>query len=152
MAALARSGGRGMAVVVVVSSQRENYDAIADMLRGLGVESSWQREAGGAGGEVDVVVFDGWEQVSAPLAGKNGIEPVRLVLMDFPRAEDFERAEKEGIAAVLARPVMMADLVAAFGNAESHEAGPLACAAGLCESGSVRDGTPQRAFPTVSAR
>jgi hypothetical protein len=130
-----RDCGRA-ATAVVCSSRRTNYEAIADMLQQVGVEPVWQSEDGGCGAAADVVLFDGWEHVGRVSQSEvnlpNGHVPGRILLLHFPREEDYARAAREGIPEVLKVPLLLPDLATALGIRRAAP-GPLACASGLCE-------------------
>ena len=119
---------------VVYSSRRANYEGVADMMRQLGVQSVCEGEVGARVGKVDVIIFDGWEQVSSLndrfLDRQDGVAPPRVLLLHFPREEDFERARREGIEAVVAKPALLTDLAGALGMGVSNAAGSVACASG----------------------
>jgi hypothetical protein len=69
----------------------------------------------------EVVVFDGWEQVSAfekeSLSQKGQPHVRRILLLHFPRPEDRDRAREASIDAVLGQPLSLADLRSALGSA-----------------------------------
>ena len=122
---------RSRARVAVFSSRRANYEAIADMLQQLGFESVWQNERGECSATVDVVVFDGWENVRTGCDAGN--RPPRVVLLHFSREEDFVRAREAGIGTVLQVPLLLCDLAETFHRILHNAAEPCTCASGLCE-------------------
>jgi len=107
----------------IVTSLRANYEASADTLGRLGIESAWQREPDGRSRRgCDCVRRMGTRQATANESG--GIGPVRLLLMHFPHCEDLERANREGIAAVVAQPALLTDLAEAIRIAMPNAAIP----------------------------
>src|SRR5262249_38238548 len=96
------------AKATVFSSRRENDEAIADMLQRLGLDLVSQSEVGEFGAAVDVAVFDGWESVGTDCYAGN--RPPRVLLLHFPRDEDFVRAKEAGIDAVSQMPLLLSDL------------------------------------------
>lgn len=123
------------AKATVFSSRLENYEAIADMLQRLGLDLVLQSEVGEFGAAVDVVVFDGWENVGTDCYAGNG--PPRVLLLHFPREEDFVRAKKAGINVVLQTPLLLNDLAGTLDRMVHNAGGPLACASFLYEEGCV---------------
>ncbi len=116
---------------IVVSPRRANYEAIAELLQQFGITCVWQGEPVELGQAADVVVFDGWEQVAAQRDGATGQRPVSMLLLHFPDAEDFERAEREGILAVVALPLLLTDVADALSKALSIVPVSLAGVSGL---------------------
>jgi hypothetical protein len=53
--------------------------------------------------ECDAVVHDGWERIDLRAAAP------RVLLLHFPRPEDMSRAERLGISAVIAQPMLLSD-------------------------------------------
>jgi hypothetical protein len=116
---LHRNGIR-VARAIVLSSRRANYEAIADLLQQIGLESLWQSQADCYVEAVDVMVFDGWEQVARVWQRETdhqvGFLPPRILLVHFPREEDYARAAREGIAEVVKVPLLLPDLATALNN------------------------------------
>jgi len=97
---------------LVQTSRRELYETLADGLEHLGASSIWQERASARqAAAADVLVCDGWEQAAL----SRGKQP-RLLLLHFPRRDDERRAAKEGNAAIVAMPFVLADLAAALGS------------------------------------
>ncbi len=134
LATLVRDRNR-TARAAVYSACRENHEAIADMLRQLGVESVSSSGADADVGVIDVMVFDGWELVSAhggsPRKERGVNSPPRMLLMHFPRDGDYARAIEEGIDIVLKLPALLSDMATSLEQILRPAGGPLACAAGL---------------------
>ena len=105
-----------VAKAAIFSSRRTSCEAIADMLQQLGIESVWQSEADACVGAVDIVVFDGWEQLAAHDSrssnGRDGGFSPQVLLLHFPRGEDYERAASSAITAILTLPLLLSDLAA----------------------------------------
>jgi hypothetical protein len=115
----------------VLSSRRESFEAIAEILQQLGMASVWRSGADESDAAADVVVSDGWESVSSGCyAGKR---PPRLLLLHFPREEDFVRAKEAGIDAVAQMPLLLSDLAGTLDKMVRNAGGLLACGSGLCE-------------------
>ena len=100
--------GNRVRTAAVFSRSRATYEAIADLLQRLAINSIWQNETAASGIAADVLVCDGWEEV--PTNGRLHLILPRLLLLHFPRGEDHVRAAREGIAAVLAWPLLITDL------------------------------------------
>ena len=104
-------GGRS---VTICTDCRASFDVLADACRFLGLNSNWSvksaldREIKSS----DLLLLDGWqnEQATESVAGAS----LRMLLLDFPRPEDERRAAELGFAAVIARPLLLSDLVAAL--------------------------------------
>src|SRR5262245_29935424 len=116
------------ATAAVFSNRQVNYEAIADLLQQAGVESVRQIESGENVSTADAVVFDGWENVCTD--SYTGNRSPRVLLLPFPREEDFVRARDAGIDAVLQTPVLLSDLAGTLNGIVHHAPGPLACASG----------------------
>ena len=88
----------------------------AALLQG-GYRSVWER--GKAIGESAPVAFrliDGWQSLPDETS-----EPT-VLLLSFPRLEDFERARPAGVDMIVAQPMLMPDLFAALAAAASRAA------------------------------
>jgi hypothetical protein len=136
MTSSVESGSSLCRKAVVLSSRQSNYEAIADLLQRLGVEVVGKDKLD----ECDVAVVDGWEEFFPPLECRDGRRLPRVVILHFAGDEDWERARREGIEAVIAQPALLADLEKAVEMAISRASGayrfaavPEAGAAGLCE-------------------
>ena len=89
----------------IYTESRLTFDTLEDVLVQLGMRATW-RSAGEqpAPPQADVVLLDGWDQVPAVPSRKS------ILLLHFPRPQDDARAAQLGIAAVLAQPMLLADL------------------------------------------
>ena len=105
---------RVVASALICTASQTTYQSVADALETLGVRSHWQYSLSAAViPPVDLVVFDGWEQVLSNqelVTGGGPVLPRRLLLLDFPRAGDLGRAAELGMDAILAQPLLLADL------------------------------------------
>jgi hypothetical protein len=95
---------------------RTSYDVLADACRALGLHPSWKAESEQTQVSSDLLLIDGWRN-DQPAAGA----VLRVLLLDFPRPEDARRAAELGFAAVIAKPLLLSDLVAARSGADWHE-------------------------------
>jgi hypothetical protein len=95
-------------MVGIRSQRRECFQSLADACHALGLSSSWHNEVERP---ADVLLINGW---ASDLTVPQTSQPPRILLLDFPRPEDSQRAADLGFAAVLAQPLMLADLAAAL--------------------------------------
>jgi hypothetical protein len=123
--ALLKPGSDRAITAAVFSGRRANYEAIADLLQQLAINSIWSNEATASVATADLLIFDGWEEVS--ISGRLPAALPRLLLLHFSRREDHERAAREGFTAVLAIPVLITDLAQALRKAILNAAGTLVC-------------------------
>lgn len=121
--ALCRRAG-GLAAIATAS--RETFSTLADAAWAAGLRSVWQQPGAPPQSELaDVLLVDGWgchaQTATPPAAG-----PPSILLLDWPRAADLERAAGLGIGVVLAKPWLLTDLLAAIdllaGNIRSRAA------------------------------
>ncbi len=110
-------------LALVAASCRASYEAIADMVATLGMRPVWLNAVNRFDNPVDLLVFDGWEQVAASSAYFADIKAPRVLLTHFPRHEDFERARQEKIGAVIGHPLIFSDLAQAIASIRSAPAG-----------------------------
>lgn len=110
--AVLRASRAGLAAIV--THRRETYASLADALWIAGLRSVWQQpdlplQHRGA----DLTFFDGWESCQASAAGPGDAtsRPPAILLADWPRPADLQRAQSHGIAQVLARPLLVTDLL-----------------------------------------
>jgi hypothetical protein len=99
-------------MALVRTNSRLTFESIADALAQLGMKAVWRCGADRSALAAIVEICDGWEQLPAAETAL----PCVLVL-HFPRPDDVLRAQSLGIAAVVAQPLLMADLAAALGAA-----------------------------------
>jgi hypothetical protein len=101
------------ATAAVCTESRTTFESIADALALFGIDSTFAYESPSS--SVDLVIIDGWEH-SVPsrqsAAGSVATSPPRVLFAHFPREIDFARAADMGIAAVVAQPLVLADLAA----------------------------------------
>lgn len=103
--------------VAVLSSDRLLAQALTAMLKGLGFQASHVEPGRPLPVEVQAVVMDGWQAVQEHSRALHAAstpprlkEVPHLLLLPFPRLEDLTKAQAAGFAAVLAQPVLLADL------------------------------------------
>jgi hypothetical protein len=96
--------------LAIHASTWTDYQGLAGVCHSLGIKTVWQNDRWPiVSSEPAYRVFHGWPAWQAwrerpePRSPKN--EPARaILLLDFPRHEDFNRAYQDGIASVLACP------------------------------------------------
>jgi hypothetical protein len=99
----------------VWTNDRTTFEALADALRSLGMNAAWHCGSAESGISPELMICDGWEQIPVD-------EPTAstcILLLHFPRPDDVLRARSRGIAAVVAQPLILADLAAAIESASS---------------------------------
>ncbi len=88
-----------------------NYRYLADAIGQLGWGAApFVVSEACAGEKCDVAVCDGWENVR----GDEEPEPRRVLVLHFPRPEDWLQARGVGIRAVVAQPLMLSELADAL--------------------------------------
>jgi hypothetical protein len=107
----ARSG-----LIAIAARSFAMADFLAAACRRCGYATAWLRPPGALRvGGAKAVVFDGSDcrgaehQELRRLAAAMAPAPL-LALLDFPRIEDFDRCRAAGAAAVLSKPLLLADL------------------------------------------
>lgn len=95
--------------VAILSDRRFIAEALADACRSMGVRVA---PAASESTACDWLLVDGWSQVTERSDAES--EPHRVLLLEFPRPDDIERASAAGFAAVLALPLALPDLAAAL--------------------------------------
>jgi hypothetical protein len=111
---------------------RAEFEALRDALRTLGVKATWPGpDVAPPQPPADLIVCDGWEHAAlpAPPDAYRAEGPPRLLLLGFPRPKDLQRAEELGFSAVLACPLLLADLAAALDRVLPQTAQPQGVAA-----------------------
>ena len=105
-------------LIGIAAAQRTMFDGLAAACRSLGKDAVWllpnlpppvQR--------VDAVIYDATLDLSTELARLSQLQsqlhaPPTVLLLDFPRERDLELAAKAGVTSILARPYLLADLMA----------------------------------------
>jgi hypothetical protein len=105
-------------LVAITTSSRDTYAALADICWAQGLRSVWQMpgwpsQSRGA----DAVIVDGWP--AAPLE-----TPKRTILLvNFLRPTNLQRAAHEEVAAVLGMPLFVPDLTQAIESLVGRPAG-----------------------------
>lgn len=94
-----------------------NYRYLADAVRQLGHQPMPRlSEALQPTDSADVVIFDGWENVSQRATGERPDGQRRILALHFPRPDDHLRAPSFYIDAILAQPLSFPDLSAALAS------------------------------------
>jgi hypothetical protein len=97
--------------VSICTDDRASYGALADACLALGLQPTRHPdEEDLVGIRPEVMLIVGWRCASR-LSLTPG-EPRRVLLLDFVRPDDVQRAGELGFAAVLAQPLLLADLAA----------------------------------------
>ena len=104
-------------LIAICSPRRSEYQALADACWAFGWRSCWQSptqppQFHGA----SLMLVDGWPSLPSELSAP------AVLLLDFPRTEDVARAVELGIRRVLARPLLVTDLLATLGDISSRSA------------------------------
>src|SRR5207244_3625342 len=107
-------------LAALCTANRQSYESLADTLHRFGLRTEWQdAPASSASNAADLFVLDGWDQLPAlPRDFPNH----SLLLLHFPRPDDVARAATLGIDAVVAQPLLLADLAAALEGTLIHTA------------------------------
>ncbi len=101
--------GRGTAVIR--TRYLVNYRYLADAVGQVGWGAvPFALSEACADEKYDVVVCDGWENVP----GDKEMTPRRVLVLHFPRPEDWARARGVGIREVVAQPLMLSELADAL--------------------------------------
>jgi hypothetical protein len=98
------SGG----TVAIRTECRATHQCLADACQALGLGAVWHAP----GEAADALLIDGWTNDFPPQSEARA--PRRILLLDFPRPEDIARAADLRFAAVIAQPLLLADLAAAL--------------------------------------
>ena len=91
----------------ISTDSRDSFFALADALKVAGLASVWHGREPPPADEPGLLLIDGWQACPAELISA---QAPALLLLDWPRPEDIERAARLGISRVLARPLRIADL------------------------------------------
>ncbi len=111
-----RASAKSQGTIAVLAASAEAGSALADACRSLGYEAIvWRELPRGAVLSISVVLWDTSASEATSLAA---VEPVRfaagkapiLALLGFPRPEQIEQAHQAGVAAVISKPFLLADL------------------------------------------
>ena len=103
-----RNGSR----VTICTGSRASFQAIADAADQLGFAAQGKPHRSGTQlPACDAIIYDGWEQADALTATP------RVLILHFPRPEDFSRAASLGIGAVVAQPMLLSDFATALERA-----------------------------------
>ena len=92
---------------IIRTESRAMYDGISDALAALGMGSVWSAAAEALPAGCELEIIDGWKNVV------DSPGPRRILLLHFPRPEDWTRAAAAGLAAVLPLPLHLAELAEA---------------------------------------
>ncbi len=102
--------------IAVAAENREAFSTLADACWAVGWRSVWQQpgmppQFAGS----DLLLIDGWANCPRELESLRPQQrplPPAVLLLDWPQQSDLDRASHLGIARVLARPLLLADLFA----------------------------------------
>ena len=118
--------------VAVVTHRAATYDVLADALQAGGFTPVWQRPSQPlAATDAAAILCDGWLCDVELSTAAESRQPAKILLLDFPRLEDQQRAEAAGYFAVVSRPFLLAELWATLDAAiaASESAAPIPTAA-----------------------
>jgi len=101
-----------LGTALVRTSSRVSFDGLRLALKACGLSAEWAGESTSA--QADLEIIDGWE--ARPAAAG----PPRILLLHFPRPDDLGRAAKFGVVAVVAQPLLIADLAQLLQRLRSH--------------------------------
>jgi hypothetical protein len=112
-------GPRPSRTATICTANQATWDYFADALMQLGCKVTAASSADKAHSPVDVLLFDGWENL--PLEERR-LEradslPKRILLLHFPRPTDQARARSLGIDAVISHAVALDELAIALDGA-----------------------------------
>jgi hypothetical protein len=108
--------------VLVCCWTRGGFDALSDALAAGGFRAVWQHPARPVAdaNRADAWLWDGWDaRAACPQAPA---ESRQVLLLDFPRLEDVQRARSSGIHEVLAKPFTLPQLWRAVEAPEAQNA------------------------------
>jgi hypothetical protein len=109
--------GQSNAAAIVCTASRATFEAIGDLLGQLRMTAQWYRTCNSSPiPRGDLFICDGWEQL--PPRDSRAPAPT-LLLLHFPRPDDETRCRHDGIAAIVAQPVLLADWAAAISKAHA---------------------------------
>lgn len=93
----------------IVTARRAIFESWQDALGTLGIRSAWQRFPEHLDtSPVDLQLIDGWQNTTNTFDEGKSLR--RLLALHFPRPDDLSRAAAQGFAAVIAQPILLADL------------------------------------------
>jgi len=95
----------------VLTNCRQSFTALADACALGGLQSVWEQPESGLDSTADIVLIDGWEAQPRLIQNETGSPPA-ILLLDWPRPDDLARAAAAGMSRVLAKPLLLADLLA----------------------------------------
>jgi len=99
------------AQALICTERKDRFESVADALAQLGWQATWSFTSSyDVSFRVDLLVCDGWEYATGLQHFANA---QRLLLLDFPRPEDYLRAADAGIEAVIGLPMLLSDLAMA---------------------------------------
>ena len=97
---------------IICTTSKPRYESLADALTPHGLHACWHSGTPAPLlPQPDLLIVDGWDQVTANI--EQATQP-RLLLLDFPRPDDHQRAAAMGLDAVLALPLLHCNLTAAL--------------------------------------
>jgi hypothetical protein len=116
------TGLRFIGNVKLVTPSRATFEAWSAALQRLGVRClDLPAGSHAASSPTDLQIIDGWDNVARAAepadSPSTSAAQSRILLLHFPRPDDIIRAASLGIAAVLAQPLLLADLAAALQGA-----------------------------------
>jgi hypothetical protein len=113
------SGGR----IAIRTSLRDNYLALADACNALGWRAEWAQAEAPLPSACELELIDGWKELSAHDGMQCGRALPRVLLIEYPRPDDFSRATALGIQAIVVRPFSLPVLMAVCAAAAPALAG-----------------------------
>jgi hypothetical protein len=106
----ARGGGR----IGIRTALRDNYLALADACTALGWRAEWAVDEAAPSSECDLELIDGWEQMLVRDEVLHGKPLPRVLLLEYPRPDGFNKAAELGVHNIVAKPFTLPVLAAAL--------------------------------------
>lgn len=108
--------------IAIHAAQYADFQGLAGVCESLGLRTLWQADQWPTiSSSPDVRIFRGWSawQTWCERIRSDDRSTPAILLLDFPRPADHQRAAAEGIAAVVALPFLAADLVQVISQIKS---------------------------------
>lgn len=93
--------------IAVSTDRRESFQALADACASCGLSAIWRDGELQPTSQSEFLLIDGWQACPAELLSSAAAS---VLLLDWPRPDDLDRAGRLGISRVLAKPLRLADL------------------------------------------
>lgn len=99
--------------VSICTPRRDRFETLSELCSALALRTVHLPPDSQPTDSMSVILADGWQCVPAQNSKESASRPV-ILLLDWPRPDDLQRAQQCGVASILGQPLLATNLFAAI--------------------------------------